>query len=117
MPLTAAVADHGQVSNQAAPAPADLAEVARQLRVILDAFPATTAGEQATVTHHGQVSDQLEPVPRLDSADVAEAARQLRAIVEALPPITARDRATARRIEGAAVALDVLAGNRQAAGR
>jgi len=42
-------------------------------------------------------------------ADAAEAARQLRAIVEALPPATARDRATARRIQGAAAALEVLA--------
>ena len=38
---------------------------------------------------------------------LTEAARMLRAVLEALPPTTARDRATARRIEGAAVALDV----------
>ena len=42
-------------------------------------------------------------------ADLAEAARQLRAIVESLPPTTARGRATARRLEGAASTLEVLA--------
>ncbi len=41
--------------------------------------------------------------------DLAEVARMLRAVVEALPPHTTRDRATVRRIEGAALALDVAA--------
>lgn len=60
------------------------------------------------VADHGQVDNRTEPVPELDPADLAEAARQLRALVEALPPTTARDRATARRIEGAAVALEAV---------
>lgn len=52
------------------------------------------------------VTDQ----PRhLDPLVFAEAARQLRAIVEALPPTTALDRATARRVQGAATALEALA--------
>lgn len=50
-----------------------------------------------------------EPVPELSPAALAEAARQVRALIEALPPTTARDPATARRIEGAAAALDALA--------
>lgn len=56
---------------------------------------------------HGQVSSDPDP-PTVE--DAAEAARMLRALVEALPPTTARDRATARRIEGAAVALEAMAG-------
>lgn len=51
---------------------------------------------------------QPQPAP----ADLAEEARQLRALVEAVPPTTARDRTTARRIEGAAVGLETLAGTR-----
>jgi hypothetical protein len=66
------------------------------------------------MTDHGLVSDR--PEPELDPADLAEAARQLRAIVEALPPTTARDRATARRIQGAAVALEALSAARRHAG-
>jgi hypothetical protein len=41
---------------------------------------------------------------------VAEAARMLRVVVEAMPPRTTTDRATVRRIEGAALALEALAG-------
>jgi hypothetical protein len=37
-----------------------------------------------------------------------EAARMLRTVLDEAPPTTARDRATARRIEGAALALDAV---------
>lgn len=38
------------------------------------------------------------------------AAAALRSIIEELPPASPNDRATARRMEGAAAALEVLAG-------
>jgi hypothetical protein len=44
-----------------------------------------------------------------ETVDMAEAARMLRTVVETLPPRTTTERATARRIEGAALALKVLA--------
>lgn len=43
--------------------------------------------------------------------DAAVAARLLRLVLTELPPSTPTDRATARRIEGAALALDALAKN------
>jgi hypothetical protein len=45
--------------------------------------------------------------------DVRGAARMLRALVVAFPPQTKDERATARRIEGAAVAFETLAGPAQ----
>jgi hypothetical protein len=40
------------------------------------------------------------------ASDLGEAARLLRVILAEMPPATPRERATARRIEGAAVALN-----------
>lgn len=57
--------------------------------------------------HRGMAQTRRDEVP--SSEDLAAAARQLRAVLDALPPATARDRATARRIEGAAVALEAVA--------
>ncbi|MEV4511380.1 hypothetical protein AB0K00_20685 [Dactylosporangium sp. NPDC049525] len=42
----------------------------------------------------------------IDPVGAAEATRMLRAVLDELPPQTPTDRATARRIEGAACALD-----------
>lgn len=47
---------------------------------------------------------------RLEGHDLIEGARMLRVVVEALPPRTTTERATTRRIEGAAIALETLAG-------
>jgi hypothetical protein len=48
----ATVTDHGQVSNhpepEPEPGPADLTQVARQLRAIVEALPPTTARDRAT---------------------------------------------------------------------
>ena len=45
----------------------------------------------------------------MTTADLAEAARIARLLLAELPPVTIRDRVTVRRIEGAIVALDVVA--------
>lgn len=47
--------------------------------------------------------------PKVSPAVAAEAAQLLRVVLAELPPVSLRDRGAARRIEGAAMALDVIA--------
>jgi hypothetical protein len=101
--------------------PGEMTEVALILRTLRAGCP-TTAGNQATARRIEGAAVGIEAtaawmaalaadglISRATPAARAEAARMLRALVGAMPPATGRDRAATRRIEGAALGLDVIA--------